>query len=356
MNPISSSMLRLAAATALTAVATFAATPADASLTVFNSFFGSYGLSTDGGFDNGSTHNNLVVNAPVGAVVESAYLYTSRNKSPGQNPNNAVTLNGSAVNGFGSLGVLPLPACCTLEAWRTNVTNIVKPVVDGGAGGAYTFQYRETNTGSTIDGSALVVVFSKAGLPNRSIGIYDGFSNSAGDNFSVNLGGPLNKTPDFSAEMRLGIGFSVNNNNSGGQVSTVTVNGNTLTTWAGNPDDGISQDGGLITVGGDDDPIISTPPANISDDHERYNLTDFLANGITQINLRTLNPSNNDNIFLAVFDLGLRAGFEEPPPPDPCIADPQSCVPVNNVPEPGSLAVLASAIAGWTILRRRRRD
>ena len=102
--------------------------------------------------------------------------------------------------------------------------------------------------------------------------------------------------------------------------------------------------GSLITVGSFDDPFSPLLPA-YTDDHERYNLTPHITAGDTTINVQTRNPSGDDNIFLAVFQVSGRAGFNEPPPPPP-----------SDVPEPSTMALFGSALAGIGFLRLRGRS
>jgi hypothetical protein len=81
------------------------------------------------------------------------------------------------------------------------------------------------------------------------------------------------------------------------------VNGQRLTSYAGGSDNGYDGDGGLITVGdyndsneNPDDPL----GQDFDDpDDELYNLIPFLSAGDTSINVRTENPSDDDNIFFA---------------------------------------------------------
>jgi hypothetical protein len=109
--------------------------------------------------------------------------------------------------------------------------------------------------------------------------------------------------------MSLGIGYSYQSEGSQ-QYSIVDVNGRRLTTSAGGEDDGISADGGLITVGGiGDNPANPVDPyatpTNPRSDDELYNLAvgngtnaaPFLSNGMTSFQVNTLNPSGDDNIF-----------------------------------------------------------
>ena len=52
------------------------------------------------------------------------------------------------------------------------MTGILKPIIDGGPGGLYNFAVTETS--SSQDGYALVVVYSLASQPVSTIGILDG--------------------------------------------------------------------------------------------------------------------------------------------------------------------------------------
>src|SRR5581483_6521457 len=119
----------------------------------------------------------------------------------------------------------------------------------------------------------------------------------------------------------------------GNQTSRITVNGTIITQNAGHCDDSVTScvNGSLITVGGFDDPFSPFLPT-IAQDHERYNLAPQIADGSTSIVVNTLNPSNDDNIFLAVFQVTGLGGVNAPPPDS------------SATPEPGSLLLLASGL------------
>jgi hypothetical protein len=324
-----------AAAGSLALIGAFGlSTAAEASLVTFKSYSGNVAVSTDGwGGTDGS--GAVTANAPSGSKVIAAYLYTATWAGYVSTAPTTVTLNGSAV----TYSNTSYNNTVGLGSHRADVTSIVKSVIDGGAGGAYNFSINEGSDNFGIDGNALVVVYENAALPDSSVGILDGFAAIGGDTTSINFADPLDPDADgFFAEMRLGIGFSCC-----GQASDVTVNGTKITTVAGNNDDGEQQaNGSLITMGGDDDPFSTLMPGYTAD-HERYNLADYITKGDTSIKVDTRNPSNDDNIFLAVFHVSGKAGFNEDPD------DPDT----PAVPLPAAGWLLAGGLMGLAGLRRR---
>ncbi len=308
-----------------------------AALTVFQTYTGNYGLSTDG---FGSTTNTGTISAdvPVGATVVAAYLYSA---TYGDSALGTVTLNGNAVT-FTSNYINPIPSVSPtfFNTGRSDVTSIVAPIINGGPGGIYNFTVTESL--DATDGEALVVVYSLPSLPTATVAILDGGAALGGDTTSINFATPLDPSdPAFFAEMRIGDSFSCCD-----QTSTITVNGTQLTTNAGNNDDSADpslSNGNLITVGGIGDPLSPTNPSYDAD-HERYNLVPFVNAGDTTITVNTVNPSNDDNIFLAAFYVSGAAGFNQPPPVEP---------PSASVPEPSSMLLIGSGLSAFWFFRRK---
>ncbi|MEN8180128.1 MAG: DUF3344 domain-containing protein [Pseudomonadota bacterium] len=304
---------------------------AHASLTTFQTFVGNYGVSSDGwgGTDQNGT---LSANIPAGATIVGAYLYSAMYSTPATQGD--VTFNGTLINNWDQSVTNNIEPSYPdyFRTGREDVTSIVQAGYDGLGG---TYNYSVTEHDSRIDGESLIVVYELASLDVSTVAILDGGAALGGDTTQVNFADPLDTSdPAFFAEMRLGISFSCCS-----QASNVTVNGSTLTNNAGSNDDGeLVANGSLLTMGGDNDDLLNT---NTYDgDDERYDLTPFVSNGDTSINIFTNNPSNDDNIFVALFHVKGEAGFNEPPP---------------NVPEPAALSLMAGGLLLLGATRRRRK-
>ena len=140
-------------------------------------------------------------------------------------------------------------------------------------------------------------------------------------------------SPTFAAQLGLGITFSCC-----GQSSSIEINGNTLTTFAGNFNDGVGSDGGLITVGGiGDDP--SNNVASYADDDELYDLKPSLTQGDAGFTIFTQNPTNDDNIFFA--SLYVTAQIRDVVP---------------TIPEPETYALMLGGLGLLGAVARRRRN
>jgi hypothetical protein len=260
---------------------------------------GNYTLSADG-IGSESTSMQIRVNKPTAAatVAKAILMSTVTNATIG---NGCCTLAATSVNWNGSISY----DGGFFNNYWADVTSIVAPIINPLAAGISTIDVTECNSGAQ-DGEALLVVFNDASAPNRTIIIMFGGLATTGDSYAITLGAPIDPlAPGALFDMGLGIGFSYQAGGSQ-QYSIINVNGQRLTTSAGGEDDGGSADGMLVTVGGIGDSDANPPdpnatPTNPRSDDELYSLLPFITNTTTAIGVNTLNPSNDDNIFLSYF-------------------------------------------------------
>ena len=201
----------------------------------------------------------------------------------------------------------------SLQAYRADVTAYIREAVGDGDDSNFNFNVSGIS-GGLVDGFALVVVYSNLDEDMRTISLLDGFSNPDGDAFALSFVEPVDTTQaGFEANLSLGIGFGFQGDV---QYSTVTVEGRQLTASAGGSDDGDDFNGALLTIGGIGDSSDNPDPAALPNgnkraDDELYDLakgnsansTPFIANGATGVAVTTLNPSDDDNIFFAGFNV-----------------------------------------------------
>src|ERR1039458_9317073 len=292
------------------------ASSAFASLTTFQVYSGgNYGASTSGWGSLGQ-NGTILTSVPVGATLVSAYLYSAYLNSISP----TVTLGGTSVT-F-TQNNPNLTACCGIGSVRADVTSIVASALASAGGPSATpfgLSVSEGDTGNT-DGEELVTVYKFGSGADTTVAILDGFASVTGDTATLNLGTPW--VAGNGAEMMIGDNFSCC-----GQESTITVNGTTITNSAGDNDDcdvyPSASNGCLITVGTDlnnGDPTVSDPFSPLlptyAQDHERYDLSGEMTVGGTSITIDTINASEDDNIFAAVFevsgDVTFNTGTPEP--------------------------------------------
>ena len=294
------------------------------------------GLSIDALGVRTNRIGTLDVQLPAGASVYKAYLYSASVWRYGLHnvefEGNTMVSNASSRLDIGSKDANPAAEN------RWDVTSIVSSKVGGGSG-LFHFSTRELGY---LDGEILAVLYEVPSAPVSTAMIFDGELASSGDSFKINLAKPIDKTdPNFQATMSLGISFGYQ---PGGQYTEVDVNGKRLTSSAGGQDDGYDSNGGLITAGGIGDSV-TNPPDPYSHgtgpryDDELYDLSAFVSNGDTVINIATRNPSNNDNIFFMGFTT-LGKAYVGPGP---------------AVPEPTSLILLGTGLMGMMGVRQKKR-
>ena len=300
-----------------------ASAAAASGLTPFATVTGKVYMSEDGiGTNNPAGGPVRVAKRDKSATVEAAYLLAAG--VPGYTMQNGdVTLDGKSLsfaaanNAVGNFGVN--------SVW-TNVTSIVKPVVDSAPVGNVSFTAAEPNNTDEIDGEILAVIMQDPTLPtDNTVSFEFGALNTTGDTFSIGLAQPLNlSNKNLALTMSIGDSYSYQGPPATGQYSVITVDGKTLTSSAGGNDDsackydnpqdfGNCGNGELITVGGIGDSTANPPDPSATDancpggpprcDDELYSLRPFVHNGDTSIKVNTVNPSNNDNIFFTGFEL-----------------------------------------------------
>lgn len=285
---------------------------------------GRLALSVDGGGSDNSSFTVQAQKPSANAKVRQAFLMgVSTGQRNYQIPNG---VSGLRFEGSGITWTRTTASSIGSWNYAADVTPLVKPNLDAAPVGRRSFSIVEGDT-ALIEGAVLAVVFDDPSQTRDStVTLLFGAQNTNGDSFAINLASPLQPSaPGTVLNMGLGIswgaqGCSVVNNN---QFSTIEVNGQRLSSSAGGQDDGICFDGGLMTVGGLDDSTAN--PANPFGGHnsnprtddELYSLLPFITGSTTQINVATRNPSNDDNIFFAYFQISGSATVT----PTACVAN-----------------------------------
>jgi len=303
--------------------------PSSASgLSIFYKKYGKYRVSVNAAGGNTDSLKIKVIKPTADAVVDKAFLMAASNGCPNQAcatptpvsiDNGDITLNGKSVTWTNSVfNAVPGFSDTFFNNVLGDVTSIVKPVMDAmTAAGAKHFTLRENAAKNmNIDGEVLVVVFKVPDATKETVALLFGAQQLAGDRFELVLDEPIDpRGPSATLNMGLGISFSYQENGTQ-QYSTITVNGQRVSTAAGGSDDGVPANGGLITVGGVGD-TLKTPvdpnatPTNARSDDERYSLLKFITKKTTSVKVDTLNPSNDDNIFFAYFEFSAKGDINK---------------------------------------------
>jgi hypothetical protein len=250
----------------------------------------------------GTTSNDgmFVEQKPAGATLRRAVLLMASTGFTGAAQGSTALAGTTITFDHGAASAIQ-----SMNYW-TDVTSIVKPAVDAAPAGSLSLSWHE-DVSSSIDGAILVLIFDDpAQQTDRTVSLLFGGMQPAGDEFKVSLTKPFDPTvSDAVLQMSLGISFSYQ---AGGtqQYSTIDVNGQRLSTSAGGEDDGESSNGALITVGGVGDSPANPPdpyatPTNPRSDDELYDLRPFVPAGTSTIDVKTANPSADDNVFFASF-------------------------------------------------------
>jgi hypothetical protein len=249
---------------------------------------------------------------PLAATVRKAYfMAASTGATNHQILDGDVTIDGVGVNWDASV-----PSTIFSYNYWADVTAMVQGKINAAApGSTVDFDVAEVNS-AFVDGEILAVIFDDPNqTTDNTVFLLFGAQDIAGDNFNITLADPIDLSdPDLVLDMSLGISYGYQTPVTTNQFSLVDVNGQRLTSSAGGQDDGAGYNGGLITVGGLGDsnanPAPFAPPADFNDpDDELYDLIPFVNNGDTQIDVATVNPSNDDNIFFGAFFLTVKASI-----------------------------------------------
>jgi len=275
---------------------------------------GRVSLSVDGLGTLNST-GIIQVEKPAGATVRNAYLIAG---STGWYEYE-IPVGGILIDGANFPWLTVIPSDIYSYNHLADVTAIVQSKLNSAPPGLVNFTITEQYP-VYVDGELLAVIFDDPNVPvdqENTIALLFGAQKIAGDDFFVTLSEPIDKSdPDLVLNMSLGISYSYQCYASSPQTSNVDVNGVRLTSSAGGNDEGGGcnyGNGALFTVGGLGDTNDNPPPyalPNPSDptdpDDELYDLIPFVSDGDYLINIHTINPSNDDNILFAAFELSVR--------------------------------------------------
>jgi len=253
---------------------------------------------------------DLQVEKPDDATVLAAYFMAAQTWAPFGGPSGILLAGTDIVFTHRATDVTSGSGFVNLFA---DVTDVVAPVVDAAPAGLVDLPVVEQ---SPAEGTALLVVFEDPAVPLASVMLYFGVSDSTGSTFTLPF--PALTEPQ-TEDLRMSVGSSYSYGEA--QTSIADVNGQRLSDHIGHTDDCETFDradpathwscgnGALLTVGGVGDslenPAQPTEPWTPITDDELYSLSPFVSVGDTEIVVSTVNPSQDDNLFMAAFYLRL---------------------------------------------------
>ena len=278
---------------------------------------GKYTWSIDGlGTLDGT--GNIQVQKPAGGTVYKAYFVAAQvqdGSKPSLNVASNIELNGAAVTfEYESLNASGDPNNA-FNNYFADVTSLVSSTINGQPAGVVDITVDEG--GLDVEGTALVVLFNDSNVDVATVVLAFGNSSPSGDSFTLAFNA-LSAPQTQDLQMSVGISYSYDQDGDARddwQSSSILVNDTLMTDIAGSFDDCEEEDqendcmdGALVTVGGVGDSTTNpTMPSSDSwsqaADDELYSLTPFVEVGDTSINVKTSNPSSDDNIFLDAFYL-----------------------------------------------------
>ncbi|MFP5375942.1 MAG: Ig-like domain-containing protein, partial [Acidimicrobiia bacterium] len=272
-------------------------------------FAGKISLSVDGIGTNDSSGGTVYVEKPEGGTVIAAYLAAASTGFTGYSPvDGDVTIDGAVVRWDADMTMAN--SISSVNVWA-DVTSIVKSDIDSAPPGQVGLRVAEPQNTQLIDGEILAVIFEDPGaVADNTVALLYGAQSVFGD--TIRLSQPV-LPGDSRVRLAMGLGISYGYQPAG-QYSELEVNGRRLSTSAGGHDDGRPENGALLSVGGLGDSVANpadpyatdgscTDPAPPRCDDELYDLLPFLNEGDETINLTTRNPSQDDNVFFAAFQL-----------------------------------------------------
>ena len=297
--------------------AQFARVPTAQGLKVFYDKFGTYRPVIGAKGSNLANGHVITIAKPAGAVVDKAYLMSASYYGTAIN-NGDVAIDSKPVTWIEAVinGIPKYPTW--FYSVRGDVTSLIKAKTDAAPAGNVSFKLTENAAkNSYIDGEVLVVVFKLPSGQARNTLLLFGGLKTTGDNFDITLAAPINMTTlGARVDMGLGISYSFQSSSITNQISQVSINGSKVSSSAGGQDDGDALNGALITAGGMGDS--RTNPANPFRaptgpryDDELYNLLPHVSSTSKLIRVSTYNPSDDDNIFFAWFDVSANADINK---------------------------------------------